>query len=1014
MTLFLHILGNPYIELNGKKLSFSLKKAESIVIYLALNGPAARNQLKTLFWPDMDNPKASANLRNALYIIRNTIPRHIDIDRKVISLKGSADDVASLKRITDPDIPIPLYISEEPLRNFGLEGSEELDEWTGMIKESVRKNIISMLRKRVSICYDKKLYEEMAASLETLLTIDPYDEDSVLELMETYCNTGQPTKALLTFKEYSSRIENKLGIVPTERSREYFRKIINNWSEQGSMVQKGEKFWCRKNELALMVGTLADPVGQNTAIYIHGEAGIGKTTLINKAISILDSESNIILSSRACPIGEGYPYSSWNNIMTQLGRLCEAAENCTDINTRSVLSGIFPGFMNSRGLNYNADVALMTARNPIVVSGMINDILRKIASKKKIIMVFEDIHWFDTQSIQLLAAFMSSADLDLNIILSGRPESSRITLAMLQTLNPSSKWKIVPLKLDPLRNDEIINICRCSLPEGLFRQKGSEYFIRESEGIPLLLFEMLRAAEENPDSDLAKGLGGLIMARIGELSELQQDILSILSVFAVGAEPEQIAEGTHRQHDIILSAGEVLISKGLLNEREEGTKVIWDFSHVKVRECIYYSMPLSKRQELHRKAAEVLNNRYSPQKWDPELSAMLCHHYMKSGQRAMELKQYLRELIFDITLNHDLFPVVLDKVLLSCSIPFSSREGTEQKINQALALLDEIRTGKNSDQIELKRLEASCFELAGGYHINWGEYERGLIFINEAISISKEFGFTDTHIHCLKHICYIYLQTEDTARLICTARELITLSKHENYRHYMATAVRYVGVSMFLCGQYDRAEKIFRHSIKLFENLRLTGKCYTLSILIAKCYIGEILQIKGEYAKALTYFEHTTDTSENIGLYWGRSYFHTHAANLALDMNDMPLFYRHIDKAVSLFESCRGGRCGSMLYSIKAIADAERKDFASSEKSVEKAEIFLKDVSRKQWTATQYLAKAWLLSKTSKNKKLIQKKNKESWGSAEELAVKSAMLYEECGFTDRTEWIRKRFTNNGQ
>ena len=1009
MTLFLHLLGNPYIEISGRKISFPLKIAESMVFYLALNGPATRNQLKALFWSDMERPQASANLRNALYIIRNTIPEYVDIDRNSISLKETFDDISALEQIIDPDVPLPRHITEEPLRDFSLEGSEEFDEWTAVTKQAIRKNIVTMLRKRISNCYEKKMYEEMSNSLETLLTIDPYDEDSVLELMEIYCNMGQPTKALIFFKEYSSKIENKMGITPSERSKKYFRKILNNWSEYDTSSENREKFWCRKNELAAMIGALTDPGGLNTAVYVHGEAGIGKTALINKAVSILDKGDFLILSSRSSPIGEGYPYSSWNSIMTRIGRMPEIENDFPDINTRSVLSGIFPGFLGGKGLNYNADVALMTERNPIVISGMINDILRRIASKKRIIMIFEDIHWFDTQSIQLLTAFMSTVDLDINIILSGRPESSRITLAMLQSLDPPSKWKIVPLKLAPLRNDEIIDICRNSLSEELLNQKGDEYFIRESEGIPLLLFEMLRAAEENPDSDLTNGLGGLIMARIGDLSELQQNVLAIISVFAVGASPEQITEAASRGYDEVLSAGETLLSKGLLKEREEDGKVIWDFTHAKVRECIYESISLSKRQELHKKVAEVLNNAYSPQKWDPELSTMLCHHYMRSGQRAMELKQYLRELIFDITLNHDLFPVVSDKVLLSCSTPFSSREGTEQRISQALALLDEIRTDKNVGRMELKSLEASCFELAGGYHISWGEYDKGLVFINEAISISKEFGLSETHIHCLKHICYMHLQTEDPVRLISTARELIQLSRPENHRHYMATAVRFVGVSMFLSGKYDQAERTFRHSIRLFESLKLTGKCYTLSILVAKCYIAEIFQLKGDHASALAYLESATETSERIGLYWGRSYFHTHAASLALDMNDMSLLFRHIDDAVSLFESCRGGRCGSMLYSIKAIADAERGRQESAERSIERAEIFLKDVSRKQWLATQYLAKAWLLSKSSKNKKTQQKNSRSPWGSTEELALRSAALYEECGFIDRAKWIRKKF-----
>ena len=174
-----------------------------------------------------------------------------------------------------------------------------------------------------------------------------------------------------------------MGIAPSERSREYFRKIINNWSERDDSCENGEKFWCRKNELALLIGALTVTGEQSTAVYIHGEAGIGKTALINKAVSILNGGSRIVLSSRSCPVGEGYPYSSWNNIMIQLGRLIEIENDYPDINTKSVLSGIFPGFLNSKRLNYNVDVGLMTKRNPIVISGMINDILHRISKKRQ-------------------------------------------------------------------------------------------------------------------------------------------------------------------------------------------------------------------------------------------------------------------------------------------------------------------------------------------------------------------------------------------------------------------------------------------------------------------------------------------------------------------------------------------------------------------------------------------------------------------------------------------------------
>ena len=545
MALFLHFLGNPYIELDGQRLVFTLRKAEMMIIYVALNGSVTRNQLKAAFWQDMSGSQASANLRNALYLIRNAIPEYIDIDRDQITLKNFEDDVSKLAQITDPDIPMPKDIEEEPLRGFCIADSDEFDEQVVVIRQSIRRRITSWLRARISNCYEKKLPDELSGSLEVLLAIEPYDEDSVLELMEVYCNMGQPAKALVLFNAYSSRVWNKLGITPSERARAYFRKIIISAEpdkDKEMHGESGEKFWCRKNELALLLDSLTGAGGQNTAVYVYGEAGIGKTALINRAISVLDRTGTLVLSSRSCVVGEGYPYSSWNNIMTQIGRALEENNDYPGLHAQSVLSGIFPGFLNDRRLNYNVDVSLMTERNPIVISGMVTDLLRRISAKRKVILVFEDIHWFDSQSLELLTAFISTVTVPLDIIISGRPESSKITLAMLQNLNPSARWKIIPLKLDPLRSDEIIHICKHTLPDTLLRQKGNEYFVRESEGIPLLLFEMLRAAAENPDSDITNGLGGLIMARIGELSGLQQDILMALSVFAVGAEPAQIAE----------------------------------------------------------------------------------------------------------------------------------------------------------------------------------------------------------------------------------------------------------------------------------------------------------------------------------------------------------------------------------------------------------------------------------------------------------------------------------------
>ncbi len=132
--------------------------------------------------------------------------------------------------------------------------------------------------------------------------------------------------------------------------------------------------------------------------------------------------------------------------------------------------------------------------------------------------------------------------------------------------------------------------------------------------------------------------------------------------------------------------------------------------------------------------------------------------------------------------------------------PPSAAEIPNMRINRAPALLDEIRNDKNVGRMELKSLEASCFELAGGYHISCREYD-ATVFINEAIR-QRNLGSSETSTYTAPKVCYMHLQTEDPVRLF-QRQELIHLSRPENHRHYMATGARFVGVSMFLSGKYD-------------------------------------------------------------------------------------------------------------------------------------------------------------------------------------------------------------------
>jgi len=985
MKLKISLLGNSLIEYEGEKVTFKLHKAEALLYYIALNGGASRDELKALFWYDKNEAQASANLRNALYLINSMMPGVLTADRRTVTLAPFDSDMKHLSSAADPNAAIPAAIYQTPLKGLSSLNYPAFNEWLDSAREKIRGDVIDLIKQRVEAAYDRQDNEALGESLAAAIRLDPFDEDSVLELMELYSNTGQNSRAVELFQNYSSMLNTKLSIAPSERAKKYYAKIFRH-----NDLKKGQpKFWCREREMAALSEKLAEEA--RCLFFIHGEAGIGKTSLINELLAAMPEGSASVLSAKATMIGGSYAYSSWNNILRALGALLERTGNAPDKKTASILASISPGFTKNEGLSFNADLSSVTEINPVALASMIAELIAVLAKRRRVVMVFEDIHWFDSRSIELLCAFLSCAP-QADIIISGRPEAARMTMAMLRQAKCGRA--ITEVELNPFRDDEIIYICRNLLPESTIKERGLSYFVRESEGVPLMLFEILRALKENPDSDCANGLGALIIERMGELSERERDVSNAIAVCS-GGPAEIISEITEIPIGDTLASAERLIAMGLVREREEAGNAFWEFTHLKLRECVYDAIPAARRKELHRRAAAALDKRYLPQHWDPALSAMLSHHYAKAGERVLELKQYLRELIFDITLNHDLFPTLSDRLFLSCSMPFSSREETDKKVEHAVSILDELRGSPALSKREYAQLEASCFELAGGYRISWGEYTGAKLYTDEAIHISKMHGFTETHIHCLKHYAYMYLQTEEPEKLISVARELLRLAKAAPAPHYFATAVRFIGMGYMMKQDYARAEKIFLYAVRLFERMTLTGRRYTLGMLVAKCYLGEIYERTGDLERAAEQLSECTGKCEEMNLYWGRSYFHTGAANVALDAGDMKGLFSHIDRAAALFESCRGGRCGSILYSTKAIADAERGDLEGARKALENSELLLRLIAKHDWVAAHHLAKAWLARLSGEDFRAD--------------AERAASEYEENGFPLRAAWIREKF-----
>src|SRR5881275_1821699 len=73
-VLRLNVLGPPEIFHDGSRLSFALRKAQALLLYLAVEGGMhPRGKLAALLWPDSDPADARKTLRNAITLLRSLL-----------------------------------------------------------------------------------------------------------------------------------------------------------------------------------------------------------------------------------------------------------------------------------------------------------------------------------------------------------------------------------------------------------------------------------------------------------------------------------------------------------------------------------------------------------------------------------------------------------------------------------------------------------------------------------------------------------------------------------------------------------------------------------------------------------------------------------------------------------------------------------------------------------------------------------------------------------------------------
>ncbi|HVM09743.1 MAG TPA: adenylate/guanylate cyclase domain-containing protein [Acidimicrobiales bacterium] len=227
------------------------------------------------------------------------------------------------------------------------------------------------------------------------------------------------------------------------------------------------------------------------------------------------------------------------------------------------------------------------------------------------VLAFDDVQWMDDASLDVLAHLVDTADdRSLSIVCATRnpevPGGDAITID-LRPLEEGAASDLV----ERLAGDEPLPAHRASA------------LVARAEGVPLFLSELVRVAVTDPDGELPDSLEAVAAAQIDKLAPRDRLLLRHAAVLGDSFEPPLFAQVVA---DPSLSTAPAVLRRlgGHLLATPDGRV---QFRHRLLRDVAYRGLPFRQRQDLHGRAAHVIERQAGDDALDrAETLSLHCFH----------------------------------------------------------------------------------------------------------------------------------------------------------------------------------------------------------------------------------------------------------------------------------------------------------------------------------------------------------------------------------------------------
>ena len=648
-ALHLALLGTFEARLaSGRAISFSRKKAEALLAFLALHPGQmqARDTLAALLWGDTPDERARHSLRQVLVALRQGLPGDAvaslveEGDKVGLQPAAVQVDVVSFEQLAANGTLDALERAAALYRGDLLEGiavaEPGFEEWLRAERERLRELAVETLAKLLGHHTRLGAVDQAVPIGLRLLALDPEQEAVHRTLMRLYARQGRRGAALRQYQTCVAILERELGLEPEAETRQLYRELLQApppVAHAAHPLRRAENLTApaaplvgRAVEVAMLRERLAEAWKNHGAIgIIQGEAGIGKTRLIDSLVDEAGDAGGHVLLGRGYESEQVLPLGPWVNAL-RAGEVVPGLIEDLDATWRAELGRLFPELRAP-------DREPPAPEDYVRLFEAMARAVQHLASQHTLLIVLEDLHWADDMTLRLLV-FLGRRIADLPVLVIGtvRVEEMLDAPILRRTLTQlGHQPRFFSATLGPLSQAETMTFVQALIRTGTDEatmQRLAERVWRASEGNPFMVVEITQALQGREAEAIAGDLltpprvREVIAARLDRLSDRGRRLAGVASV--IGREFDfSLLEGAAELGAAETAEGvEELVGRRILHVVGERL----DFTHERIREVVYAKLLAPYRRRVHEATARALERLQGPD-LRPHALALGRHYY---------------------------------------------------------------------------------------------------------------------------------------------------------------------------------------------------------------------------------------------------------------------------------------------------------------------------------------------------------------------------------------------------